>query len=311
MPLFSVVIPAHNAATTLGETLDSLIRQSFGDWQAVVLDDASTDETLQVAKRYADRDDRIRVIRVDRAGPSLARNTGVLEFSDGEWIAFLDADDVWAEHKLARTAREIRATRAAAFYGRIAFFRGTPDAATTQSRVKDTALSPFDLLCENAVCTLSNLVVRRDAFLAVGGFDRTIVHGEDVEFMIRLAAGGGRIASIDEVLVYYRASDTGLSANLDAMREGWEMALATMRRLDLPVDAAAVRRAQAVHLRYLARRALRVRVPPFTALRLAGRALAISPRGFFSDPRRALLTFLGALVEPFLPAPLRRRAFSR
>lgn len=311
MPMFSVVVPAHNSTATLGQTLDSLISQSFVDWEAVILDDASTDGTYELASRYAEIDGRVRVIRLDRSGPSLARNTGVLEFSGAEWIAFLDADDIWAQDKLARTAKEIRATRAAAFYARIAFFRHAPDSATTLSTVKSAALSPYDLLCENAVCTLSNLVVRRDAFLAAGGFDPKVVHGEDVEFMIRLAAGGGRIASIDEVLVYYRASDSGLSADLVSMREGWEAALATMRRLGLPVETAAVRHAQAIHLRYLARRALRVRVPRFTALRLAARAMRISPSGFFSDPRRAVLTVCAAFAEPFMPSRLRRCAFDR
>ena len=89
----SVVIAAHNAAATLGETLGSLRIQTQGDWEAVVVDDGSTDDTAAIAERYAARDSRIRVVRQARQGPGPARNTGIA-LSRHLWLLFLDAEDI-------------------------------------------------------------------------------------------------------------------------------------------------------------------------------------------------------------------------
>lgn len=311
MPKFSVIIPAFCAEATIGETLTSLREQVFDDFEIIVLDDASPDGTAELVEAHAKRDPRIRLVRLDKSGPSRARNIGV-EMACGEWIAFLDADDVWPAHRLA-TIESVadRSDAADALYGRTAFFRNTPSDARTVSSIRKAALSPYDLLCENPVCTLSNLTVRRDAFLDVGGFDVDIVHGEDVEFMLRLAAGGGRIEGIDATLVFYRASEFGLSANLEAMRKGWRSAINTALRLGIPLTARDIRAAEAVHLRYLARRALRVRAGRMQALKFAMRAIAICPGAYFASPRRAILTLVAACTAPCLPAPVRRFAFCR
>lgn len=311
MPLFSVIIPAFNARETLGETLLALRAQTCRDWEAIVLDDQSTDDTAAIAQRHAAADPRISVMRLSNGGPSKARNAGAAA-AKGDWLAFLDADDLWSPDKLQRTAKIALAPAAPdALYAKIAFFRGDPQTATTTSTVRHHALTVFDLLCENAVCTSSNFVVRRAAFEAAGGFDPGLAHSEDVELMVRLVARGARIEAIDDVLVYYRASDAGLSARLDAMHEGWRRVVDTARvhgALPSPGD---LRTAEAVHLRYLARRALRVDVPRFTALRFATRAIGSSPRGFFKDPKRGVLTLIAAIAEPVLPGPVRRAAFHR
>lgn len=306
MPKFSVIIPAFCAEATIGETLASVSAQTCGDFEVIVLDDASPDRTAAVVEVHGYRDPRIRLVCLDKSGPSWARNFGVA-LARGEWIAFLDADDLWPADRLATIAAAVdRPDAPEAVYGRTAFFRNTPEDARTVSSVRGTALTTYDLLCENPVCTLSNLTVRRDAFQKVGGFDIDIVHAEDVEFMLRLAAGGGRIEGIDATLVYYRASDYGLSANLEAMQKGWRRALAQARRLGVPLTDRDVRAAEAVHLRYLARRALRVRSGRLTALSLAIRAIALSPAAYFANPRRGILTLAGACARPFLPASVRR-----
>lgn len=311
MPLFSVIIPAFNARATLGETLRSLRAQTCGDWEAIVVDDQSSDDTAAIAERHAETDPRISVMRLSNGGPSRARNTGAAA-AKGNWIAFLDADDIWSPDKLQRTAEIALGPDAPdALYAKIAFFRDDPRTATTTSTVRPHALTVFDLLCENAVCTSSNFVVRRAAFEAAGGFDPSLAYSEDVELMVRLVARGARIEAIDDVLVYYRASDAGLSARLDAMHQGWRRVVETARvhgALPPPDD---LRAAEAVHLRYLARRALRVVVPRFTALRLAARAIRSSPRGFFKDRKRGVLTLIAAISEPVLPGPVRRAAFRR
>lgn len=303
MPHFTVIIPCLNAIATLGATLDSIRAQTDRDWEALVVDDGSTDRSLTLATWYAKTDRRIRVIRNPGRGPSAARNVA-MHRAAGEIIAFCDADDIWAREKLARMRAVFADPEVDAAYARIAFFddRGW----RTVSAVPSGALTVPMLMGENPVCTCSNLAVRRGVFRETGGFDTALVHNEDLEWLIRLTALGHRTVGLSETLVHYRTSPTGLSANLEAMRRGREAALATARRHGFTPDA----QAEAIHLRYLARRALRTDAPAREAFRLVLRGIAASPRGFFSDVRRGGLTFASACAAPFLPRPVRRALFS-
>ena len=308
-PTFSVVIPCWNAAATIEKTLHSVLNQTFGDLEVIVVDDGSTDGTADILERCFRVEPRVRVITQTKGGPSRARNHAVLEVARGQYIAFMDADDLWAPEKLERSAAALDADAGlAGIYGRTAFFRDDAQAARTVSTVLDHPLTPRDLLRGNAVCTMSNLVVRADAFRASGGFDPSIVYSEDLEWLVRFTAAGHRVEAIDETLVYYRSSDAGLSFNVDRMHQGWKSAVESAIRSGCDLDRRSVRAAEAVHLRLLSRRALRGSAPRCTALRLAIRGALCSPVGFFSDPGRALLTLCAALVEPLLPSNLRRLA---
>jgi hypothetical protein len=118
--------------------------------------------------------------------------------------------------------------------------------------------------------------------------------------------GGARLRGLDAVLTHYRSSATGLSADLAAMKRGRQAALTTARRFGHSPS----RRSEAVFLRYLARRALRLDQGCVLALGLMLQGLAQSPAGFLQDRRRGAMTVLGALLSPLLPGPLRRRLFA-
>ena len=104
-PLVSVLVPAHNAATTILETLNSVLCQSFGNFELFVIDDGSTDATREIVAGITDS--RVRCFSFDRAGPSAARNRGI-ERASGEFIAFLDADNLWLAGKLAAQSEALR-----------------------------------------------------------------------------------------------------------------------------------------------------------------------------------------------------------
>ena len=95
LPLVSVIVPAYNSEAWIGECLDSVLAQTYPNWECVVVDDGSTDGTLAIAESYAQRDSRIRCLRQENQGPSVARNTAVAH-SHGEYILPLDADDMIA-----------------------------------------------------------------------------------------------------------------------------------------------------------------------------------------------------------------------
>ncbi|MEM8729128.1 MAG: glycosyltransferase family A protein [Pseudomonadota bacterium] len=307
MPLFSVVMPCFNAAGTLPETLRSLQAQTCSDWEAICIDDGSTDETLPLLHRFAAGDDRIRIVRNPGKGPSAARNHGALELADGALVAFLDADDVWAADKLDATARALADPGLHASFARVAFFRTSPDRPTAYSSVRDALMEIDHLMGENPVCTMSNLTVRRTVFAATGGFDETMVHNEDLEWLIRLTGEGYRLAALGEVLVSYRASPTGLSADLDRMDAGRQAALRTAARYGVQPKA----HHEAIHLRYLARRALRLQSGRTLPLQLALKGIQTSPQGFFSNRRRGALVAFAAIVAPLLPPKVSLAMFAR
>ncbi len=307
MPRFSIIVPCFNAAATLGATLDSLRAQDFPDWEAILVDDGSTDATPALLAGAAGQDARIRWRHNPRRGPSAARNHAALAEARGEILAFCDADDLWSPDKLSRLNRAFADSPALdAAYGRVAFFSGDPARPDTVSTLAANPLSMVTLLGENPVCTLSNLAIRRTAFVRSGGFDEALVHNEDLDWLIRLAGQGARIEGLDAVLIFYRRSGNGLSANLPAMMRGRAAALRSAARFGVSADA----RSEAIFLRYLARRALRLDQGRLLALRLTLRGLATSPAGFLSDPRRGVLTALGAFLSPLLPRALRRSLFA-
>ena len=310
MPCFTVIMPCRNGAKTLPETLASLMAQSFRDWNAVIVDDGSTDATPELLVEAACRDPRISVLRTDGVGPSSARNFAASR-ATGRWFAFLDADDVWPAERLADLFNAIeRDPMAGAFYGRCAFFSDDASAPNAHSSPKTGALTIGDVLGENPTCTMSNLTVRSDRWRRIGGLDPEMVHAEDLDLLIRLIWSGARIEGLAKTLTCYRANPAGLSADLEAMESGWRACLARARSLGVASEEDAAR-AEAKQLRYLARRALRIGGANLAAARYALRGAQVSPAGFFGDIRRGGATFAAALTAPITPKSVARVLYAR
>ncbi|GAA6200270.1 glycosyltransferase [Aquicoccus sp. SU-CL01552] len=305
MTTFSIVLPCFNAQATIPDTLDGLTAQTFADWEAICVDDGSTDTTTDLIAQAATADPRIRLLRNPGKGPSAARNFGAAN-ATGEVIAFCDADDIWMPGKLAELAVAFADPSVDAGFGRIGFFTRAPEDATVFSTVPAGDLSIAMLLGENPVCTMSNIALRRRAFETTGGFDATMVHNEDLEWLIRLVGKGARVVGLPSLHTMYRTSTGGLSSDLGAMLSGRARAIETAARFGVAPDG----RSHAIHHRYLARRALRLGEGRTLALRHALRGLAHSPTGFFSPLRRGALTLLGSLAALTLPRKTRQFLFS-
>ncbi|WP_353228024.1 glycosyltransferase family A protein [Novosphingobium sp.] len=307
-PEISVVLPVYNASATIAATIRSVLDQTFAYFEIIAVDDGSTDDSLAVLLGLAVQDSRIRVISRRNGGVSSARNRGV-ETASAPLIAFLDADDLWAREKLAcHIARHRDEPALVASYARIAFIAqdaASLDGAWTVSTLPRQPARLRDVLGDNPVCTASNLVVRRDWFLATGGFDEHMTFAEDQEFVARLVARGGKVDGIDSVLTGYRFSPDGLSMDHAKMHAGWRVLA------DRYIDDAALRAAlEALYCRYLARRVLRSGRHPLRALRFVIAGLRRDARSFLAERRRGLSTVLAALVAPLMPAMMRRRLFA-
>ncbi|MCU0528421.1 MAG: glycosyltransferase [Cyanobium sp. Prado107] len=310
-PQVSVVMPVWNAASCLPATLRCLQAQTLADWELLAVDDGSTDESAALLAEAAAADPRVRLHRQPNSGVSCARNRGV-ELSRAPLIAFLDADDLWHPSKLTRHVEQFRTDpQLGLAFARVEFL--TPEGLPTGQIASwpRLPLRPADLLAENPTTTTSNWVVRRDVFAALGGFVESMSYSEDLEWLVRLACDGRwHIEPLDAVLTYYRTSAGGLSASLDRMDEGWRRLIAEVSVYAPGLVERHAAAAEAVHLRYLARRSLRLPVPAAVGRRFMARALRAEPWRLLQEPRRTGLTLLGVALRPLLPPWWGRRGVS-
>ncbi|MCP9849449.1 glycosyltransferase family A protein [Cyanobium sp. Morenito 9A2] len=305
-PSIAVVIPVHNGSALLRDTLQSVQRQSLTDWELIVLDDGSRDDSAAIATAIARDDPRIRVITQPNAGVSIARNRGVAA-SAAPLIAFLDADDLWHPDKLrCHVERHQGDAGLGVSFARVEFLSPGGQPTGKLASHPGHALTPVDFLCENPTTTTSNWVLRRDVFREVGGFVEKMSYSEDLEWLLRVACQGRwRIEPIERVLTYYRTSAGGLSASLERMEEGWLALIAAARGYAPEVVERHFAAAQAVHLRYLARRSLRLQGDPALGADFMVRALRSDWRLLIRQPRRTGLTAL-AVVARLILQTLRR-----
>ena len=306
MPKFSIIIPCFNAQSTIAETLASLKDQTVTDWEAICVDDGSTDLTCAMIKFEARLDPRIRLVANTGKGPSTARNLGALQVAAGDLIAFCDADDLWVPGKLAQLSTVFADPNVDGVYGQIGFFQNCPEDAHVYSTVPRGKLSIDMLLGENPVCTMSNFALRSAAFARTEGFDAGMVHNEDLEWLIRLVGQGANVIGLSSLQTWYRTSIGGLSTDLDAMLAGRSRALQTAAGFGVKPS----NKSNAVHHRYLARRALRLGAGRTEALGHALKGIAYSPVGFLTPFRRGALTVVGAASALILPPALTRDLFS-
>lgn len=187
-PRVSVVVPAYNAADTLGETLESVAAQTFRDFELVVVDDGSSDATLKVLLKYAAKWPWLRWEHQQNTGVAAARNRAI-ELARGEFIAFLDADDLWMPDKLSAQMEAFdRNPAAACVYTDEIDFQPDRDMPKTLFQDKRPARGNIlrQLFPGNFVLT-SSLMVRKAAILEIGGFNPAHRVYEDLDLFMRLA----------------------------------------------------------------------------------------------------------------------------
>lgn len=219
MPTVSIITPCFNYAHYLGGTLDSLLRQTFADWECLIADDGSTDASPVVARNYQSRDGRIRYLRQANRGPSAARNRALGEAA-GKYVFFLDADDLLHPQALdwLVAAMENRSRRVCLMQARNFVHDPARDSFAFESRPRATTFLP-NILADNLApphCYLAE----RDLVLAAGGFDEELRACEDWDLWIRLALLGAELTHVDRVGAYYRRHASSLSAGKFHMWHG-------------------------------------------------------------------------------------------
>jgi glycosyltransferase involved in cell wall biosynthesis len=209
MPEVSVIIPTYNSSRYLTQAVDSILGQSFKDYEVLVIDDGSTDDTQAVMRRYGSP---VRYIHKENGGVSTARNRGIAE-SRGRYVAFLDADDTWFPDKLERQLRALKENPGyRACYA--AFAVCDCDLLPGEvRRSKRRGLAIEDLLSYgNVVGTPSTVLCERSLFEATGSFDIEMSQCADWDMWVRLASHT-EFLYLDEPLATYRQHEANMSLN--------------------------------------------------------------------------------------------------
>jgi glycosyltransferase involved in cell wall biosynthesis len=228
VPRVSVIIPAHNAARFVTETVESVLNQKHRDLEVIVVDDGSTDETAEVLRAFGDR---IVLRSQPNGGVARARNEGA-RVATGEWLAFLDADDLWLPDKLERQLGLADPSTSWIYSDRFNF-GNCVDIPEVQSEI--TAMHEGDvftaLLTEGNFISSSTVIVRKEIFDRVGGYCENLRGTEDWDLWIRVSERDP-IRFCPRQLLRYRIHSGGISHNYDHM---WrERRMVIVRALALP-----------------------------------------------------------------------------
>lgn len=327
-PLVSVVVPAFNAERTLAQTLRSVAAQDYRSLEILIVDDGSVDSTVRVAEDFCSVEPRARLLRKPNGGVASARNHGLAE-AHGDYVAPVDADDLWHPAKISRQVAAARRAPGTGFVycwfrdidpsGRV--WRDSPALSVRGRALQRLAYCNF-------VGNGSAPLFARQALLAVGGYDERLRRrgAEGCEDLLAQLAVANRygVAVVPEYLVGYRLTPGAMSADADRMHRSWRLAL-DLLGAETALSGRSVRRSEGARLLVLAETAawrgdvaLAVRRlcraarldPVRTGLHLLCRtSRSIARRALPSPPQRSLFQDLDPAMEsPASDSWLRRLA---
>jgi glycosyltransferase involved in cell wall biosynthesis len=211
MPLISVIVPAYNAEKTIRETIESVINQTFSDWELIVVNDGSQDNTVEVVSQI--KDSRIKVFSYENAGLPASRNRG-FDKAEGEFISFLDSDDLWTPDKLEEQLKALRAnTKAAVAYSWTDYIDKSSNFLHPGRHLSFSGDVYSKLLVRNFLENGSNALIKREALNEVGGFNESLRAAEDWDMWLRLGAKYHFVA-VEKPQILYRVSTNSMSANI-------------------------------------------------------------------------------------------------
>lgn len=241
MPQISVIIPVYNAAATLRQTLASVEAQSYRNFEVVVVNDGSSDQSAEIIEEWMRESElELQMISQQNQGLGASRNRGI-EAAKGDWIALLDADDIWDEHKLANILKCLEGDTAEVIYHRVLNFSGNKKHPRATSPVRDI----HELLTNSNPLVPSAVLIKRSAALQHPFSEKRELHGaEDLHLWVRLLAAGVRFKFEPGALTLYRV-EGGMSSDIENHLQYVFNALKCLREdgfIDFQVEAGAIAR---------------------------------------------------------------------
>ena len=219
-PVISVIIPCFNRERYLEAALQSVLWQTFTEWECILVDDGSTDRSAAIFQRHVDRDDRFRYLHEENQGPSAARNLAI-GIARGEFVQFLDSDDIIPPGRFRRCVDRFRQepdtdvvyTNYVGYRRREGFVRPLP------ARIPgNDPLKAFLFEQNETFATVIHSFLFKRPVVVAHPFDTSFRNlAEDIECWIRMAADGVRFSYVDEVLAVYRYSEDSLAVEESAL----------------------------------------------------------------------------------------------
>lgn len=266
-PIVSVIMPVYNTAMYVEDAIDSVLAQTFGNFELLIIDDQGSDNSIELCRAY--NDPRIRILSQANRGLAGARNTGI-RHALGEFIAFLDSDDLWEPAKLEKHVSHLQnRSHIGVSYSASRMIDDDGKLLRIVQRPKLKNISAQDVFLRNPVGNGSAPVVRRQALIDIAHlnkqrgemdyFDDSFKQSEDIECWMRITLQTDwELEGIGDTLTHYRINEGGLSANVIRQYQTWHRMRDLVRKIDSDFAQKWEAHAEAFQLRYLARRCVRV-----------------------------------------------------
>ena len=312
MKLVSVIIPAYKVEQYIAAAVESVLKQTYPHFELLIIDDGSPDRTVEICQQFTNP--KIQIIRQQNRGSAGARNTGI-RYARGEYIAFLDGDDLWLPEKLSKQVEHLDNSPSTGIsFNRSAFIDEAGEYLGIYQMPRLENIEPFYCLCRNPISNGSTPVIRREVLEAVKYSDNCYgsledfyfdeqfqSHNEDVELWLRIVlTTPWKLEGIPETLTLYRVNPAGSSTKVSNQLESLEKMLLKTSSY-APNFVSQWRNAvRAYELRYLARRMV-VQQEGQAAVKLVHQAIATYWQILIEEPRRTGLTLAAAYSLYLLP----------
>ena len=220
MRLISILMPAYNSEQFIAASIQSVLMQTYHNWELLIINDGSSDNTQQIAELYSSNDSRIKVLNQENKKQAAARNNGILH-AQGVWIAFLDADDLWEPDKLSKQIQaSIDFPTVNVFYTDGWIFKGEdfsnlePYPTTTGKLIEFKDM--YAMQYESNYIPILSVLVKRTLVDEIGLQDeRKMFSGcEDWDYWLRMIRAGASFYGLPERLFYYRRHNNNVSGNI-------------------------------------------------------------------------------------------------
>ncbi len=308
----TIVVPVYNVEAYIESAVQSILAQTYPDFEVILVSDGSQDRSIEICSQFDDP--RIQILHQENQGPAAARNLGI-RHAEGEYVAFLDGDDLWTADKLVKHIEHLdRNPQVGVSFCPSRFIDDKGNAIGLLQITKMTDITPLDLLCRTPIGNGSVPVIRKSIldkiqFVNAAGEvcyfnpDRRLHPSEDVECWLRIALKTKcKFEGVPEALTLYRVSSQSCSAQLIKKLHSWE---AMLRDLEGWAPEAQVWHAPAMayQYRHLARRAVSLR-DGAVAIDLIHQALSTYGTILIEEPHRTLQTLFAAYLLRALPKQL-------
>lgn len=298
-PTISVVMPIYNVEDFVGQAVQSVLDQSFTDFELICVDDGGSDRSMDIVRSFSDP--RIRIVSQPNRGLAGARNTGIAE-ARGEFVGLLDSDDIWHPEKLTLHYIHLMANPdVGVSYAGSRMIDCDGQVLSVAMRPKIGRVTARDIICRNPIGNGSAPVLRKAALDRAAfehpidsgrpcWFDEDFRQSEDIELWIRLAVKHDVVfAGIESLLTDYRIIPGALSANVVKQYLSWTKMLRKLRSYAPEFVAEHGDTARAYQLRYLARRS--IQLGNFELARdLMNKAFGLEPRILTQEPTKTVVT---------------------